>query len=215
MTIEAFLHLCVTLRRLNKRRLTTLAILSPSRDDGKSTVAFHLAKAMATLQPRVLLVDADMRRPTLHEKAHCPNTVGLSDVLNDTALLQDAVQKIAPGLDILTSGGHRSNPIAQLQVRFETLLHAAQDQYAMVIIDAPAVSAVSDGLLIATHADGTLVVIAKNTDEREARRTIAQMSSLRIDNVIGIVVNKDSVRINDYDEYFAKASGDALPSNAP
>lgn len=213
MTIEAFLHLCVTLRRLNGRRLTTIAILSPSRGDGKSTVAFHLANAMASLQPRVLLIDADMRRPTLHEKAHCPNTVGLSDVLSGSASLHDAVQELTPGLDILTSGEHRANPIVQLQFRFETLLHDAQEQYAMVIVDAPAVSAVSDGLLIATQVDGTLVVVAKNTDERETRKTIAQMSSLHINNVLGIVVNRDSVRVSDYDDYFAKASDAALPGN--
>jgi capsular exopolysaccharide synthesis family protein len=211
MTIEAFLHLCVTLRRVNKRPLKTLAILSPSRGDGKSTVALNLAKAMATLQPRVLLVDADMRRPTLHEKANCLNTIGLSDVLKGTALLGDAVQPLAPGLDLLTSGADDSHPVALLQFCFEELLNAAQVQYGMVIVDAPAVSAVSDGLLIATHVDGTLVVIAKGTDEREARKTIAQLSSLRIDNVLGIVVNKDVVRVNDYGDYFAKVSDGALP----
>ncbi len=66
MTIEAFLHLCVTLRLRTKRDLRTLAITSPCRGDGKSTVAFHLAKAMANLEPRVLLIDADMRKPVLH-----------------------------------------------------------------------------------------------------------------------------------------------------
>lgn len=210
MTIEAFLHLCVTLRRVNKRRLKTLAVLSASRGDGKSTVAFSLATAMASLQPRVLLVDADMRRPTLHERAHCSNDVGLSDVLKGSASLHDAVQEVTPGLDILTSGAPDPHPVSLLQYCFETLLRDAQEHYAMVIVDTPAVTSVSDALLIAPHVDGTLMVVAKNTGEEEARKTIAQLSSLHIDNVLGIVVNKDAVRANDYDDYFAKASN-ALP----
>jgi polysaccharide biosynthesis transport protein len=213
MTVEAFLHLCVTLRRVNTGRLKTLAVLSPSRGDGKSTVAFNLAKAMATLQPKVLLIDADLRRPTLHERANCANTIGLSEVLRGSSSLHDAVQHLAPGLDVLTSGCDRSNPVVLLQFRFETLLRAAQEEYVMVIVDAPAATAVSDGLLIAEQVDGTLVVVAKGADERVTRKTIAELSSLRIDNVLGIVVNKDMLRVRDYGDYFASANA-ALPSES-
>jgi polysaccharide biosynthesis transport protein len=211
MTVEAFLHLCVTLRRVNTHRLRTLAVLSPCRGDGKSTVAYNLANAMASLEPRILLVDADMRHPTLHERANCPNTVGLSEVLHGSASLEDAVQEIAPGLDLLTSRS-TVHPLALLQLGFETFLATAQERYSMVIVDAPAVTAVSEGLLIATHVDGTLVVIAKHTDDESARKTISQMASLHIDNVVGLVVNKDAVRVNDYDDYFAPGTKRAIGS---
>ncbi|HEV7178629.1 MAG TPA: CpsD/CapB family tyrosine-protein kinase, partial [Candidatus Baltobacteraceae bacterium] len=206
MTIEAFLHLCVALRLKNRRPLKTLAVMSTRRGDGKSTVAYNLAKAMATMQPRVLLIDADLRRPTLHEKANCANSVGLSDVLSGSATLENAVQEVGPALHILTSGASAENPVALLESRFEGILREAKLQYAMVIVDAPALAAVSDGLLIATHMDGTLLVVVAASDEKEARGSISQMAALGIDNILGIVVNKDAVRLNDYADYFAQST---------
>lgn len=208
MTVEAFLHLCVTLRLNHSRSLRTLAILSPSRGDGKSTVAFHLAKAMATLQPRVLLIDGDMRRPTLHEKARCENETGLSDVLNGTSPLCDVVQEVAPGLDLLTSGSPDANPVVLLESYLDDLLGAARERYSMVIVDAPAFSAVTDGLQIASRVDGSLlVVVADSTDEKEARSTVAQLSRLGIGNILGIVVNRDTPKVNEYADYFVRDHG--------
>lgn len=205
MTVEAFLHLCVTLRLRNRHALRSLAILSPCRGDGKSTVAFHLAKSMATLQPRILLVDADMRRPTLHEKARCENGTGLSDVLAGTVDLADAVREIAPSLDLLTSGTQGANPVVLLETYFEEMLERARETYAMVIVDAPAFTAVTDGLLIANRVEGSLLVVAaKSTDEREARNTVAQMSLLGINNVLGIVVNRETPKVSDYADYFVR-----------
>jgi succinoglycan biosynthesis transport protein ExoP len=212
MTIEAFLHLCVALKRVSPHRLRSLVVLSPSRGDGKSTVAFNLASAMASLQPRVLLIDADMRRPTLHQRAGRPNDVGLSDVLRGTLPLDDAVQSVLPGFDLLTSGGDAANPVAALEFAFESLLRTAQERYAMVIVDAPAASAVSDGLFIATHVDGTVLVVSKHTDDRSTRKTLGQIASLRLENLLGIVLNREPVRVTDYDDYFTPRALDGAPS---
>jgi len=207
------LHLCVALSLNVKHPLKTLAVLSPCRGDGKSTVAFKLATGMATLRSRVLLVDADMRRPTLHEKADCPNLTGLSDVLEGTVPLRSAVQRVAPNLDLLSSGHGLSNPVALLQSQLEAILDTASAQYSMVILDAPALAAVSDGLLIARYVDGSLLVVIEDvTDEREARTTVGQLKSLGIDNLLGIVANRDTRRHNtSYADYFdRKAGGTAI-----
>ncbi len=206
MTVESFLHLCITLRLKNKRPLKTLAVVSACRGDGKSTVAYHLAKAMATLEPRVLLVDADLRRPSLHEKTDCPNTIGLGDVLSGTMPVQEAVQHASPSLDVLTAGAEVTNPVTLLQSHLSELLAKVQGDYTMVIVDAPPLGAVSDGLLIATQVDGAIFVVTSNTDEKEARYAVSQLSSLGIDNVLGMVVNKDTLRVNDYSDYFATSS---------
>jgi polysaccharide biosynthesis transport protein len=212
MTIEAFLHLCVTLRLRNKRPIRSLAILSARRNEGKSTIAFHLAKTLSTLQARVLLIDADLRQPTLHKIVACANAVGLSDVLEGSSSLGDAVQHVSQGLDILPSHPDSSSPVPLLQSNFEMLLQSARKDYGTVIIDTPALGAVSDGLMIAAQADGSLFVVdAENTDEADARKAVAQLSLIGIDNVLGIVVNKDAVLINDYDDYFARMHY-ALPS---
>ncbi len=205
MTVEAFLHLCVTLHHTNRRRLRSLAVLSARRGEGKSTVALNLAKSLSTLNPGVLLIDADLRQPTLHEKAQCPNTAGLSNVLDGSMSMHEAVQHLAPGLDILTSGPDSLAPVRLLNSQFEALLGKARMAYETVIVDTPALSAVSDGLMVAAHTDGSLLVVAANgTDESDARKAVDQLKLFGIDNVLGVVVNKDVVTISDYDDYFVR-----------
>jgi capsular exopolysaccharide synthesis family protein len=207
MTIEAFLHLCITLRLKNKQPLRTLAVMSPCRGDGKTTVALNLAKAMANLQPRVLLIDADLRRPSLHERTSTPNKLGLSDVVTQSCSLASAAHTIEPNLDLLTSGTHVDNPVSILQsAEFATLMDEARHTYSVVIVDAPPLQTFSDGLLICTRVDGTLLVVAANTtDEKEARNAAVQLSVLGIDNVLGIVLNKDTARVDDYSDYFSQS----------
>lgn len=206
LTLEAFLHLCVTLKLRNKRPLKSLAILSARRGEGKSTVAYNLAKSLAALQPGILLVDADLRQPTLHEKAGCANEVGLNDVLRGEAPLDRAVQHIAPGLDVLPSRGNEDNPVALLAT-FETLLEQAGQTYGMVIVDAPAMAAVSDGLLIASEVDGSLIVVSADRDsERDTQRAIAQMGLIGVENILGVVVNRDTASAADHYGYFAKTN---------
>lgn len=214
MTIEAFLHLCISLRLKSKQPLRTLAVMSACRGDGKSTVALNLAKAMANLQPRVLLIDADLRRPSLHEKTAIENRRGLSDVIGGSCSLSAAAQCVEPNLDLLTSGTHVDNPVTVLQSeRFEELMKEAQRSYSVVIVDAPPLRAFSDGLLICTQVDGTLLVVAANTtDEKEARSAAVQLSVLGINNVLGVVLNKDTARIDDYSDYFSRGFNPALQS---
>jgi succinoglycan biosynthesis transport protein ExoP len=214
MTIEAFLHFCVTLRLKNKRPLHSIAITSACRGDGKSTVAFNLAKAMANLQPRILLIDGDLRRPSLHEHAGCRNDIGLSDVLQGKRTFAESVREIAPNLDLLTSGPEAMNPVALLQsTRFDELLTSETGSYAMIIVDTPPLASVTDGLLISARVEGTAFVVAANsTDELSAKRAVSQFAALGLDNILGVVLNRDTKRFDDYSDYFARSFGRELPS---
>jgi polysaccharide biosynthesis transport protein len=205
MTVEAFLHLCVALHHTNKRRMRTLAVLSARRGEGKSTVALNLAKSLSTLNPGVLLIDADLRQPTLHEKTGLPNTAGLSNVLEGSMSMPEAIQHLAPGLDVLTSGPDSPAPVRLLNSQFEVMLSKARMAYATVVVDTPALSAVSDALVIASHADASLLVVAPGgTSESDARKAAEQLKLFGIDNVLGIVLNKDVVTISAYDDYFVR-----------
>lgn len=218
MTVEAFLHLCVSLRMKTKQPLKSLAISSPCRGDGKSTIAFNLAKAMSTLEKHVLLVDADMRVPTLHAQAGYVNEVGLVDVLSGNRRLSECVQQLSPNLDLLPAGVGAHNPVSLLQgAPFEDLLQSAGEQYGMVIVDTPALSSVTDALLITARVDGTVIVVAENrTDEAIARRIIAEFSAIGLKNVLGIVLNMDTSKVGDYSDYFADSvRGRTLPGAAP
>lgn len=216
MTVEAFLQLCVTLRLKIRHPLRSLAITSPCRGDGKSTIAFNLAKAMATLQQRVLLIDGDMRRPTLHEHAQRENRSGLGDVLAGHMSLAECLQPLSSNLDLLASGLSVENPVSLLQGgAFEQMLKGAAERYQIVIIDTPPLASVSDGLIISSLVDGIAFVVAENTtDERLAKRVVTQMQAVGIENVLGIVLNRDTQRISDYADYFTCSSGErALPGS--
>ena len=214
MTVESFLHLCISLRLSKKRALRTLAITSPSKGDGKSTVAFNLAKSMASIHPRILLVDADLRNPTLHQYAGCGNDAGLLQVLRGESTLHDVVQEVVPQLDLLSTGGREINPLAILQsTAFDDIVRDAQGRYTMIIVDTPALSCVPDGFAICAKTDGTAIVIAANTtNERLAQQVVQEMRSLSIENVVGVILNKDRQKLRDYSDYFATSFGStALP----
>lgn len=205
LTVEAFLHLCVWLRLSKHRPLRTLALTSPSQGDGKSTIAYNLAKAMAKVEQRILLIDGDMRQPSLHELAHKNNVFGLSDVLAGRMRLEDAVREVAPQLDLLTSGRDIGNPIGLIESSiFDDLLRTAERSYAMVIIDTLPATFIPEAISICSKVDGVLLVVAANTtEERAARRLAMQLESLGLDNILGVVLNRERARFHDYSDYFA------------
>lgn len=216
MTVEAFLQLCVALKLKNKRPLRTLAVTSPSRSDGKSTIAFNLAKAMAKLEPRILLIDADLRRPSLHDIAQRSNKYGLSDVLEQTRTLGDSVQPLSSDVDMLAAGHCVANPVGLIQSSaFDNLLREASETYAVVIVDTAALSCVTDGFLVSAKTDAAVLVISANeTAERDTREVLSRFTALGIDNLVGVVLNRDRKRVNDYSDYFVQRVQGALPGSS-
>jgi Mrp family chromosome partitioning ATPase len=86
----------------------------------------------------------------------------------------------------------------------------------MVIIDTPALACVTDGLLVTTQTDATVLVLAESTtNERDAREAISQFTALGINNLVGVVINRDRKRVNDYSDYFVQRfHGGALPGDS-
>lgn len=216
MTVEAFLQLCVALKLKNTRPLRTLAVTSPSRSDGKSTIAFNLAKAMAKLEPRVLLIDADLRRPALHDIAHLSNKYGLSDVLEEARTLQESIQPVTADVDLLAAGHSVTNPVGLIQSSaFNDLLQEATKAYTVVIVDTAALSCVTDGFLVSAKTDAAVLVISANeTAERDTREVLSRFTALGLDNLVGVVLNRDRKRVNDYSDYFVQRTQGALPGSS-
>jgi len=220
--VESFLQLVTSLRysTTEDRRMRCIAVTSPTQGDGKSTIALNTAITMAHVEPRVLLIDADLRRPSLHAKLNRELGHGLSDVLVGTAQLNDV---IAPteheGLDLLTSGTHTPNSVKLIgSKRFDELLDELLKTYQTVIIDAPALAPVVDAAILAAKADGTVLVVAiDQTDSNEVRRAVAKLHSVGGANIIGTVANRvRPTRRLTYDDYFyvdpPSTVGTALPS---
>ena len=212
MWIESFVRLVANLRYSTTKPLRTIAITSPSANDGKSIVALNAAIAMAEFQPRVLLVDTDLRRPSLHAALGIDDPrPGVTDVLVGRATLQSAVRATRhAGLDFLPSGTSSPNPSKLLQGEaFQELLREAAANYQLVIFDTPPMGAIYDAGILGARVDGSVIVVSQNqTNSHAVRRVIHEMSRMRSVNLLGLVLN----RVNptreaqaDYMDYLGKA----------
>lgn len=149
----------------------SLLLTSPGPGEGKTTSAVELARNIAQLGKRVVLVDADLRSPSIHRLFRLPNVQGLSNLLAGGAALDDVLQA-APGesnLAILTSGPLPPNPPELLAGEgLAALLVALQERCDVVVLDGPPVLGLADAPLLAHRADGTLLVAAAEATRREA-----------------------------------------------
>ncbi|MBV8370077.1 MAG: polysaccharide biosynthesis tyrosine autokinase [Candidatus Eremiobacteraeota bacterium] len=212
-TLESYFQLVLAMRYSSDHPLRSVTITSPLKGDGKSTVAMNVAGAFGEIavssierEARVLIIDADMRRPSLHRKFEVSNDIGLSDLLIGRASLAQCVKRTdRPGVDVLTSGTHSPNPIKLLQSnRFDALLREARSRYETVIVDAPALVPVFDAAVVAAKTDGTvLIVSAGHTDVRSTRRALARLEAVGVNDLVGTVVNRSTTRVDDYSDYFA------------
>lgn len=206
--VESFLQLVTSLRysATPDRKLRRITFTSPGQGDGKSTIALNTAITMAHIEPRVLLIDGDLRRPSLHSKLNRELGRGLSDVLVGTARLDDVITVTEhDGLDLLTSGTRSPNSVKLIQSqRFDELLEELSRRYSTIIIDAPALAPVVDAAILAAKSDGTVLVVAMDsTDGTAVKRAVQKLQSVGVTNILGTVANR--IRPNRrsvYDDYF-------------
>lgn len=176
-----------------KHRVISLTSCGPG--EGKSTTSLNLAVVLATQAKRVLLIDADLRKPTIAQRLKLPPTdqPGLSRYLSDTTVLaEDCIQKVpeVAGLDVIPVQEIPPFPSELLgQGRLEQLLLWARDHYDYVLIDTPPVLLVTDALIIATHCDTLLVVVRIGVAQKRALRRIRQDLAKYAGKQAGIVVN--------------------------
>jgi succinoglycan biosynthesis transport protein ExoP len=176
-----------------KHRVISLTSCGPG--EGKSTTALNLAIVLATQSKRVLLIDADLRKPTIAQRLKMPATdqPGLSRYLSDTTVSsEECVQKVPEvvGLDVIPVQEIPPFPSELLgQGRLEHLLAWARDHYDYVLIDTPPVLLVTDALIIASHCDTLLVVVRIGVAQKRALRRIRQDLAKYPGKQTGIVVN--------------------------
>lgn len=187
----------------------SFVVTSTGPGEGKTLVATNLAVALAQAGQRVLLLDADMRKPRVHEVFDLPNVPGLSNVLVGNANASEAVR---PGpvanLWLLLSGVTPPNPAELLaSERFKAFLSTLEQHFDWVVIDSPPVMAVTDAAVIAHVARGVLYVVrAEATNKRTALTALEQLDSAKA-KFLGGVLNRVDVRRNAfyYSNYYRKS----------
>jgi capsular exopolysaccharide synthesis family protein len=169
-----------------------MAITSTIPSEGKSLVASNLAVVIAQTGLRTLLVDADLRRPSVHKAYQLHSPTGLSSYLTkELDQLDPIVHKTeVPNLDVICCGAVPSTPSELIgSQRMVEFLNAARGRYDRIILDSPPISAVSDPLIIAAMSDGVVFVTKFNKIRREhARKSIQRLHDAGI-HVLGIVLN--------------------------
>lgn len=186
------------------RPLRTLAVSSALPAEGKSTVAMNLAITAAREGLNVLVVDADLRRPTQHRAfPSISNNKGLTDVLAGGATLEDAVQDPGvPGLSVLTSGATPPDP-GQLVAsqRMKELLGQLSARWDLVIVDTPPALVVGDALTLAPLVDGLVLVVASMQTSRQLLGDLRErMEAARV-SPLGFVLNKMEFKSAGYGQY--------------
>lgn len=180
-------------RLSHERRLQTLAISSATKGEGKSITAVNLAAAMAQdSAKRILIVDADLRRPAIHRLLNLELSPGLPDFLQGTAVWEEVLRETPYfGLSVVTAGnaaGHPSELLASSE--FISFLSRARSEFDQVILDTPPLHPVSDVSFLAESVDGLLIVVQAN---RTSKGALTQaVEHLPSGKIIGTLLNRAS-----------------------
>jgi len=212
---EALGSLALNLRYLGTDdMMKVIAFTSSVPSEGKSTLTYNLANVLSALGYRVLLVDADMRKPTIHKLARLSNKVGLSTALATASLWQDLIQAgdDLGNLHILTSGSLPPNPMLLLESsKMAALLQEWRQEYDYVLVDTPLVIGITDAQCLTSKVDTFILVAAINRSTRSGISRALEVLSTARANISGLLINmigsSDSeYHYSYYNHYYLNAS---------
>ena len=207
VSVEQYRRLAATLHGLHVTSgLRTIMISSALPRDGKTLTTTNLALTLSqSYGRRVLLIDADLRKPSIHEMFGLDNILGLADGLRTGAPGSLPVTEVSPTLTVLTAGTPDLRPMAGLtSERIATILKEAASRFDWILIDTPPVGLISDAQLLAGLVDGVLLVVgAGSTDHAAVTRTVQALGRERI---LGVVLNRVHQQQlstgSDYNDYY-------------
>ncbi|WP_117168477.1 CpsD/CapB family tyrosine-protein kinase [Paraliobacillus sediminis] len=171
--------------------MKTMLVTSSGPSEGKSSTVANMAIVFAQQEKKVLLVDADLRKPTVHYTFRVDNRRGLSSVLVGEVTLDEAIEKSdTPNLDILSCGPIPPNPSELLGSKaMEKLIQDALGHYDLIIFDTPPVLAVTDAQILANICDGALLVVRSKQTEYESAQKARELLEPAKAKLLGVILN--------------------------
>ena len=172
------------------KELKSIVVTSSEPGEGKSTVAGNLASIIAQNNKKVIIIDCDLRRPTIHKKFGISNSIGLTEYIIGKNDLNNVIQILNENFSVITSGRIPPNPSEILSSKsMENLLKALSVCYDYVILDTPPLTAVTDAQILAGKCDGTILVVrAESTSKESIIKAYKELEKVRA-NVLGAVLN--------------------------
>lgn len=212
--LESFRTLHTNLQFISPDQpIRSLVISSSTPADGKSTVTTFLAQAAAAMGLRVLLVDADLRRPRIHETTDLPNVWGLSNVISSEIHVDDVIQRCSFGADsltstddnlfVLTAGQIPPDPTRLLaSKKMRHLVERFQEQFDLVIFDTPPLLGLADARILAAHTDGIALVVGLGKTDRAVLTEVLYGLRTSRARVLGLIANGvKNYTTSSYDQY--------------
>lgn len=184
---------------LHKQNRKSVVISSPNASEGKSTTSINIAISLSQINKNVILVDADVHRPSIHAKLKIENNDGIMNILNGVSTLDEAVHHYNSKLDVLTTGPIPQNATEIFSdPNFDNFLDELDKKYDYIIFDTPPVNLLSDSSVIAQKCGGMALVIRAGITTQEAlRRAVSSAKQLDI-NILGVILNGSDYGKNKY-----------------
>jgi len=182
---------------MKHKGLKTVMLTSAEKGEGVTTTIANLGLCLANVAGyKVLLIDANLRNPRLHELFKIKNEKGLGNILEDKNTFDNAVEHISPQLSVLPAGKTELNPVTLLDSqKMVEIFNLAKEKYKVILVDSPALMDHSDALLISSYTDAACSVVS----EGKTRRQVVEMSLDQLHkkktNVIGAVLNNRTFSI--------------------
>lgn len=203
VTSEAFriLRTNISLKDFDSK-LKVINVISTTAQESKSTTVLNLGYVFSQLGKKVLIMDLDLRLPSLHKKLRLKNKNGITDVIAKTIDFNDAVIHYTQKMDVILSG--TKNPYASELIQsksFANILDNLKQKYDMIFIDCPPVGLVTDGVITSTLCDGTIMCIASGkNDKKDLEKTRDLLKQFDV-NILGIVMTRMPVQKKYYNKY--------------
>ena len=185
------------------KKYRTILVSSTNPQDGKSTTIANLAVTMAQAGNRVIVVDCDLRKPTINKIFKKANSRGFTNYLTQKLPLTEVVQKVMDNLDIITSGPIPPNPSEMLSSeKARDLWAELLNLYDYILIDSPPILAVADASILASQAEGVIMVTKSGATRNDLGRMAKEQLLTANANIIGIVLNEMKADTQDYEYYY-------------
>jgi capsular exopolysaccharide synthesis family protein len=181
----------------------TIAILSPNPEEGKTTTALNTAIALSQTGARVLVLEADLRRPRVHKIFDQENGVGLSSFLSGHAELDATIRGTEiPNLFYILAGPIPPNPSELLGSNlFKCMIESLSERFDHIVIDAPPVLGFSDSIIVSTSVDGVILVVLEGKTPKETLQRSKEMLFQVNAKILGVVINRVDIRRSQYGGY--------------